>query len=215
MNPQEYDTDRNYYDFPQKDAFGLRYRLEGDDVISSVVNILRGGIVKHADGTITYNSDFALMNEEGVARVEFFIRGGVNKINHLTKYKNEQRVMYQMRSLCRGFIIELVENMKRWSPNATVVYENITTTTTAGQIITKVERLINPNIEKIRNKHLVLQVVENALLQSMLRGNEGFEAEITGKSWVVNEQVGQQQQREGGGGFGGLRNLFSRKRDEL
>ena len=212
MNEQG-DGGRNYYDFPPADPIGLRYRLEGDDVITGVVNILRGGVIQHKDGSVEYNERYRLMNDEGIARVELFIRGGVNKINHLTKYKNEERIMRQMRSLLKAFTIELTLNLKRWAPNATVVDETASTIGNDGQpIITITERLINPNHEKVRNKHIILQVVENALFQSMQRGGEGFEAEITGKSWVVNEQVGnhpQEQQRPGG-----LRGLFSRRGSE-
>lgn len=186
------DYQRNHYAFVSSDPTGLRYRLEGDDVIQAVVSILRGGLVQEKDGSLRHNEQYRLMNEEGIARVELFLRGGVNKINHLTKYKNEERIMRQMRALVRAFTIELVENLKRWAPG---VYE------VNGE-------LINPEYRKVRNKHIVLQVVENALFQSMQRGQEGFEAELTGKSWMVQETVGQRETEKPR--MMGLRGLFNR-----
>jgi len=184
-----------YYNDDQADPGGMRYRLEGDDVISAVVSSLRGGLVEDSKtGKVRFNRHYRLMNEEGVARVELFLRSGVNKINHLTKYKNEERVMRQMRSLCKSFLIELVENLKRWAPSAR---------TDNGV-------LINPTYDKVRNKHLVLQLVENALFQSMQRGQEGFEAELTGKHFVVTENVGRENERSERGGA--VRNLFNWRR---
>jgi len=190
------EEETNYFQEEPLDPTGMRYRLEGEDVIESVVTAMKGGLIKRNDGSTAFNERYRLMNDEGISRVELFLKGGVNKINHLTKYKNEGRILQQMRSLVRSFTIELVENLKRWAPNAETVTVN------GG------EELINPSLEKVRNKHFILQVVENGIFQSMQRGGEGFEAELTGKSWNVLEQVGQQPEQRrglrGGRGFFGF-----------
>lgn len=183
---------RNYFQQPYQDPAGLKYRIEGDDVIKGVTTILRGGIVKdEKTGREVWNETYRLLNEEGVSRVELFLRGGLNKINHLTKYKNEHRILQQMRSMIRAFTIELVLYAKAWAPEAKMV---------GGE-------LVNDDIKKVRNKHLVLQVVENAIFQSMQRGEQGFEAENTIKSWNVNELVGRPPSEDAPrrqGWFGGL-----------
>lgn len=207
--------EKNYFPDVEADPAGLRYRLEGDDVIKAVITNLRGGLIKTKDGYV-YNEAYRHMNEEGIARVEFFLRGGVNKINHITKYKNEERVMRQMRALARAFTIELTENLKYWAPAARVVQEEKVITLNNGrQETVMVNRLVNSGIDKVRNKGFVQQVVENALLQSMQRGQEGFEAELTGKSWMVTEQVGGPQRPEDKQRLlSGLTGLFGRRRND-
>lgn len=66
---------------------------------------------------------------------------------------------------------------------------------------------------KLENRTLIVNILEKNLHESMLKSHRGFEAEITGKSWSVNENINpgdnvsnQIQPAPGGGGlFGWLR----------
>jgi hypothetical protein len=161
LNPQEpnaYPEAVNYYPEAQREA-GLKYRLDGDDVVLATADELRGLTIDE-NGTRVESTGARLLSEEGVQRAIFFLRGAVNKINHLTKYGNEERINDQMRAQVGGFLRELTKNMKRWAP---------------------------PGEAKVRNPRLVLRALETKMYQSFLRGNMGFEAELTGKNWSAQE----------------------------
>lgn len=181
----------NYYK-GQLDSFGgLRYRLDGDEVIEQAMDTLKGGVVGKVNGKKKYDDQYRCMNDLGIQRARMMILAGVNKINHLTKYKDEERIFTQVKALAKAWLFEVTLNMKVWAPKAKHVNG----------------RLVNPGMDKIRNKRLVVQTVENAILQSSLRGADGFEAGLTAKSWGVTEIMDnrQQEQKRGllGGFFGG------------
>lgn len=183
----------NYYRNQLDYATGLKYRLDGDDVIERAIDTLRGGVKQTINARKIYFEEYKLMNEVGIQRARMVLEAGVNKINHLTKYTDKEMIFRQIRSLTKAWLFEVTLNCKRWAPEAKIVNS----------------RLVNNNFSKIKNKRLVIQTVENALLQSMLRGTDGFEASLTSKQFSVQEI---QDHREGGRGgkrgfFGGL---FSR-----
>ena len=187
----------NYYRNQLDYATGLKYRLDGEDVIERAIDTLRGGVRATINGKKVYFDEFKLMNEVGIQRARMVLEAGVNKINHLTKYTDKEMIFRQIRSLTKAWLFEVTLNCKRWSPEARF--------TAKGE-------LVNPDFTKIRNKRLVIQTVENALLQSMLRGTDGFEASLTSKQFSVQEI---QDNRQGGGvgrrgGFFG--GLFQRNR---
>lgn len=200
--PQDpyYGYGMNLYNAPMHQAADtIKYRLEGEDRLTSVVDTLRGGVREIKNNVKTYNDDQRLMNELGIQRVRMTLEAGVNKINHLTKYKDQDRIFQQIKSIMRDFIMELGLDMKKWAPNA------------------KIEQgvLVNPLMDKVRNKRLVVQLVENALLQSMLRADAGFEADITGKNFTVSENrnvqpVAPEYQDQQGGFLRGF-SLFGRR----
>ena len=82
----------------------------------------------------------------------------------------------------KAFIYEIVLNAKRWAPDGH---------------------------RKVRNMRLVIQMVENAIYQSLLRGTDGFEASLTAKSHTVSELVDNRNQG-GGGRTGFIGRLFGR-----
>lgn len=158
------DEPRNYFRGSQQSDQGLKYRLDARDVIRDVCDTL-SGISRDKYGRPIENESLRLMNEEGVYAARFFLQGSVNKIAHLTKYENEERIMRQMRAQAHEWIKNVALNKKRWD---------------------------------VKHKGLVVQVVENAILQSMQRGNEGFEASLTGKGWQVSELVDTRPQQPQG-----------------
>lgn len=160
MNESPYGNygEMNYYHDPDREA-GLKYRLDGDDVVQATADELRG-MTFTSEGKKLFLTENRLMNEQGVQKAIFFLRGAVNKINHLTKYENEFRINEQIKTQVGGFVRELTKNMKAWAPN--------------GE-------------PKVRSPRLVLRALETKMYQSFLRGNEGFEAQITGKNWGVQE----------------------------
>lgn len=157
-NYSDYAQQVNYYAQKQQEA-GLKYRLDGDDIISAAADELRGATFDK-EGKKIIIPENRLLNELGVQRACFFLRGAVNKVNHLTKYENVERVNEQMRSTMIAFIKELTLNIYNWRPEGK---------------------------RKITDRRLILHVLETKAYQSYLRGTEGFEAQITGKNWGVTE----------------------------
>lgn len=195
----------DYFQQEGIDPRGIRYRLDATEVIEDVVDRLRGGF-EVVGGRKVYKENQRLMNEEGIACVDFFLRGAVNKIAHLTKFSSEARVMIQIRELAAAFLQELVLCRKKWAPDAWIelVEKEITYKLPDGTEKTTVraERVpVNPTNDRVKNPRLVLQVVENAMLSSYQRGVDGFEATNLVKSWQVQETIGKQPgepQEEGG-----------------
>lgn len=171
MDFERYSQGMNLYNPRDFNTDVIKYRLEGNDRIDSVIDTLRGGVKEVVNNKKVYCEEFRMMNELGIQRVRMVVEAGVNKINHLTKYQDEERIFRQIKAIMKDFIKELILNMKAWSPDASY----------KGNI------LVNPTYSKVRNKRIIVQLIENALLQSMLRGNDGFEADITGKNFSVSE----------------------------
>lgn len=175
---------------PERDA--LEYRLEGGDVVERVVDQLRGGFVIDDTGKKKYHYNYRLMNDLGISKTEMFLHGFVNKNTHLTKYKNEERVLMQMRSGASAYNFELTLNMKKWGPKFVghlLDDERIDEFCKRTGAVTY-SILEDGRVEfqvKVRNPRLVRQLVENAMLASMQRGDEGFEAGNTVKAIQVNE----------------------------
>lgn len=188
-------TAKNYFLPPGQQPAGIRYRLEGDDIIQSVIDTLKGGLKEKKGNSRIYYSERELMNNLGVERVRLFLQSAVSKVSHLSKYEGQERINAQMRALMKAFIFELVLNLKVWAPEASFKDGN----------------LINPYCDKVKNKRLVVQVVENALYASMLRGSDGFEAELLSKSWMVQEQPDAAKIYGRGGGLFGR--IFGRGRE--
>lgn len=187
---------KSYYRSPTDIVDGLKYRLEGRDVIESVMDMLNGGVKAQKGSAKVYFEEHRLMNGLGIARVKFFLQSAVNKINHLTKYANEERINRQVKPMIKSFVHELVLNAKRWAPEACM---------TGGVLINR-----GIPFHKVRNMRLIVQVIENSIYQSMLRGTEGFEAELLSKSWDVHEVVDNPKKQEKTGFLG----LFGRKRGD-
>jgi hypothetical protein len=198
MRPEEYADARNTFP-PERNGMNfyqdaeerhdlIKYRLDGDERIDRVLNTLRGGIKDVNNGVATYNEEFRLMNELGIQRVSIVLQTGVNKINHLSKYKDDERIFAQVVAIMGDFDKELVSNLKVWAPEAQF----------------KEGKLINPTMAKVRNKRIIVQEVENALVQSFLRANAGFEADITGKAYSVSEYRQQKDEDEKPRSFWGL-----------
>lgn len=208
---------RNYFGPQGPDADALKYRLDGEDVIKRVVDTLRGGFFEGADGRKVYREEYRLMNDEGISRVEMTIRSGVNKVIHLTKYKNEERILRQVKELARAFAHELVANIKRWGPIYTTKvseddYEDWyhkTGVVTASILVEEAGVLTVMYRVKVRTKHLVPQLIENGILAGMQRGEEGFENTNLGKTYNVNEIIDRERRREQESGLGRF-NIFSR-----
>lgn len=182
----------NYYKGAIDSVSGLRYRLDGDDFIEQAVDTLRGGVKSKVAGKKQYYDEFRCMNDLGIQRAKMVIQSGVNKVSHLTKYKDEERLFRQIRSIIKAWVFEVTLNMKSWAPEADFVDG----------------KLINPHYAKVRNKRLVIQTIENAVLQGMQRGVDAMEAQLTAKSWGVTEIMdNREQQRKQGvlSGFFGRR----------
>jgi len=198
----------NYFKGFGADENSLRYRLEGDDVIKQVSNRLRGGLKRGRDGREYYDERQRLMNEVGIEATEFFLAGSVNKVNHLTRYRDEKRVMIQLRELSGAYLYELTLNMKLWGPliedevqgeDAPFVDHGYLYSLSVPGTTRELRKY------KVRNKYLILQVVENAMIQSMLRGKDGREAELTAPNILVNEEVNRASAPQRQGFFGMFR----------
>lgn len=154
---------KNYFGSALDSVSGLRYRLDGKDVINDMEITLRGGYVDRR-GKILYDETKRIMNDKGIHHARFMLQSAVNKINHLTKYDNEDRIQKQTQMLARAWIFQVVKNRKNW---------------------------------EVTEPREAVRVIEQTIYESMLRGNDGFEAELITKSHNVNEVVTpQREQRE-------------------
>lgn len=147
---------KNYFPSQSDLNSGFKFRVDGKDVVTELLDSLRGGVVRNSDGRIEYNEKYRLMNDLGISRVQYYLRTVVNKNTHLSNFKDEERIMRQQRALAREWCMTMSINRRRWS---------------------------------VADPDLVQQLVEQSILTSMLRADEGFEAEISGKSHSVVENV--------------------------
>jgi hypothetical protein len=166
---------RNYYAQQSDTASGLKFRIDGKDVNKDIIDRLRGGLIKVANGTLVYNESMRMLSEEGISRAEFFLSCASNKNTHLTKYQNELRISTQIKPLAKAWVTEVVRNRKKWG---------------------------------VKDPELVVRMVENHMYSSMMRGDGGFEAELTGKNMTMSEirSINNDQQQ-----MGFFSKLFGRK----
>jgi hypothetical protein len=145
---------------------GLRWRITAEDISKDVIDKLRG-IQRDDLGRILPDHHHApLMNELGCSRAATFLSGIVNKITHLARYENTERIHRQVTHFTQQWVYELTRNMKQWAP--------------AGK-------------PKVQHPRIVVSIIENAIVESKSRAYQGFEADLTGKSWHVTETLGNQE----------------------
>lgn len=172
MDAQAQAQQQNYYNNLLVNQFaGFKERIDGREIVDDLCDELRG--VVWVNGKRVETSEYRMLNEIGIARVRGLLRSVVNKNTHLTKYENNSRVLLQISGAIEGFIVELVCNLRTWSPKG---------------------------FAKVPNWRLVVQMVEQSMLASMLRGESGFEANLTGKQQQhnVNEVIDRTPQQESG-----------------
>jgi len=194
-------SDEDNLDYYQQVSYddSVRFRLDSSELIELAVDSLRGGVVKVEGKKKFYNKNHAFMNELGIQKAKSVLQNCCNKTVHLTKYKNEERVAAQVCSIMEGWDFDLARHTKEWAPNASF----------------KDGKLSNDSTDKVKNKRIINQILENAIYASMLRGTAGFEAELTGKNIMVNENRDLQTMErysDGGGGVGGMRGFFGGRR---
>lgn len=152
---------RNYFTRSNESYQGFKERIDGLDVIDQVCDELRG-VKKDSFGRLQSVPEWCMLNEMGVSRTRMVLKTSVNKITHLTKYENNSRVLTQVRTQIQAYIQELVCSLRKWAPDGK---------------------------PKVPNWPLVVHLVENALLASMLRGEEGFEAKNLTQQHAIMEHV--------------------------
>ena len=206
----------NYWRGAEQDVSGIKFRLEGTDVIQQTINQIRGGLIRdETTKRMVYNTKECLMNETGVSAVKFYLHAGVNKVIHLTDY-NETRIMKQMKPLVNAFLEELTLNMKMWGPilpfkhDQQLSDDEIASEFAHGFLkVIKTMKTETGYVSlvkvKVKNKSLLLQGIENSLLQSMYRSKGGKEAQLTAPNVLFSENQVQQEPSNKGFGFFGRR----------
>lgn len=106
---------RNYYSDQSETADGLKYRLGGEDIIRTVVNMFRGATYDERGIFKGLDPNKALMNEIGIYNLEVLFQSCVNKVSSLSNYQNEERINRQIRELFNGFLFDLTLNIKVWN----------------------------------------------------------------------------------------------------
>lgn len=170
---------KSYFPNAAGDASGFKFRVDGKDVVQELVDALKGGVSRDNTGRIAYNEEYRLMNDLGVSRAQFYLKGVVNKNTHLSKFKDEERILRQVRALAKEWCVTLAQNRRRWD---------------------------------VKDPDVVQQLMEQSILTALLRADEGFEAQLSGKSHNVIENIqstpqGPEQQHSG---FLGLGRIFGR-----
>ena len=161
----------NFYTQDPLSSDNMRYRLDGNDVIEGVIDIIKGYSHTNNNNEKVYDPNMRMMNDLGIQAVRMSIALCVNKVNHLTKYKDDDMIKRQLRSIFKRWQFDLTKNKKLWAPETIQVGK---------------EWIIAEG-KKVRNDGLITQMVENPNLQSSLRGADGFEAQLTGKAYSVQE----------------------------
>ncbi len=147
-----------------EDASGFKYRVSGESVVRRTLDALQGA-TRDEEGNLKYEKKFRLMNPEGLSRAKLFMEALINQNTHLSRFRDEQRVLRQIKSLSKEWVVTVATNRKRW---------------------------------QITEPDLIQQIMEQTILISFNRADEGFEAELSAKSHHVMEQVhtGFQNQKE-------------------
>lgn len=105
---------RNYFPDRKLDADGLKFRLGAEDIISSILEQLKGAVFDQYGRIKEYNTNFSLLNDEGIHGISFILKGRLTKITHLTKYDNKDEIARQIKPMAKILAFELVLNRKRW-----------------------------------------------------------------------------------------------------
>jgi hypothetical protein len=196
---------QRYYGTRDIDEGSLRYRIEGDEIVTKLCERARGGFVQ-VNGEMRPNEQYRLMSEEGIARLDFYLRIAVNKINHLTRYNHTMDIMKQLRPIAKKYLKELTKNSKTWGATLRSQvrkngYTHDSIAETYGhdylhhKIIGESERyyLIETKL-KVRNKEFLQQTIEQTAYQSMKRSEGGREQELTAPNVQISEQQGSRDQ---------------------
>jgi hypothetical protein len=204
------ESPRNYYGGGQAQSEGFKYREEGKDVIKELCDMFRGGVSKDEKGKIVYNEEFRMMNDHGVHAISGLLRSITNKLTHLTRFENEERVHRQQKAEMLNLLIDFTLNMKLWAPKATMKYEDLkngecrVTYSDNTSVVVEIDDLELLPVQKVRNRNIVLEMVESPIFHSKLRSIGGMEQEITGKTHMVNETIETTPKPQQTGGFASI-----------
>lgn len=163
---------RNYFSAANDSYLGFRERISADEIVQATCDEL-SGVWYDDNGEKHQSQEFRFLNEVGVNRVRAILKSFVNKITHLTKFENENRVLLQVKSTIQAFIPELVLNLRPWAPKGK---------------------------DKIPNWPLIVHMLEKQFLASALRGNAGFEALNVTQQHHILESI-DTKKKEGLGGL--------------
>lgn len=105
---------RNYMGSGQDSVDGLKYRLGGEDIIRSMVDMLKGAVRDNYGRVTSYDENLRMMNDKGIYQVEFFVRGAISKITHLTRYINEDRINTHMKEHAKNLAFNITLNVRTW-----------------------------------------------------------------------------------------------------
>lgn len=93
---------------------GLKYRLGAEDSIKDTTEMLKGAVKDRNGRTVSYDERLKMMNDVGIFRVEFIMRGCVGKLTHLTNYSHEDRINTIMKPTARMVAREMARNRRTW-----------------------------------------------------------------------------------------------------
>lgn len=105
---------KNYFPSQTDSASGFKYRVEGEDVVQRTINALRGGVKKDNLGRVVYDDQFRLMNDIGVSRAQLFLQGIINKNTHLSRFRDEQRILRQIKAVAKEWCVTVAQNRRHW-----------------------------------------------------------------------------------------------------
>lgn len=111
---QGYDPSRNYFNSSLDSSTGFKYRVDGGEIVKKTIDELRGGLYKDKNGRNQYRKEFQMMNDLGIARASFFLNGIVNKNTHLSRFRDEARILRQIQALSREWCVTQAINRQRW-----------------------------------------------------------------------------------------------------
>lgn len=142
---------RNYYADARDISDGLKYRLSGEDIIKELIADLRGAQRDQYGKIASYDEENRIINDIGAYKIRYLLNSELNKITHLTKYANEERVFRQVRELFKMIAFVITLNCKIWEVRDKDVLQQSLEQTIFNAMLRGNEGFENNNVSKSWN----------------------------------------------------------------
>lgn len=105
----------NYYSHFQGYNDNTRFIIDPKEIISEIVDSLRGSHYIDNIGRRVYTGKNMMLNDEGVQSFRTVVSGIINKNTILSNYPDDESVEEQTKSIAKGIVMALALNHKQWN----------------------------------------------------------------------------------------------------
>jgi hypothetical protein len=113
-----------------------------------MIDMLRGAVRDQYGRIVNYDENLRLMNDIGIYQAEFFVKGNITKVTHLTNYHSEDRIHMTMRPLARMWSFQITLNRKKWDIKNKDLVQMVVEKTIYESMLRANEGFENNNISK-------------------------------------------------------------------